>query len=156
MQPSRFCLNNLVTMHLWYKSILKCIFNTQDNRSFPECLSVALVEPPPVTNTVVKNEHPVQNAEVLSKILYSTKSWADLLMCKRTQNTREKKNTGVCFLEVDTSSFAGILYKYILENKATTSNSPNCLLTSFPKQVWFLENPLVLFFICLHYFAMVQ
>lgn len=80
-------------MHLWYKSILKCIFNTQDNRSFPECLSVALVEPPPVTNTVVKNEHPVQNAEVCYPKFYTAPKVGLTCWCAKELKTPGKKKT---------------------------------------------------------------
>lgn len=53
-------------MHLWYKSILNFIINTQNiriSRIF-FFFSVAFVEPLLVTNTVVRNEHPDENAEV--------------------------------------------------------------------------------------------
>lgn len=50
-------------MHLWYKSILNFIINTQNIR-ISRIFSVAFVEPLLVTNTVVRNEHPDENAEV--------------------------------------------------------------------------------------------
>lgn len=51
------------------------------------------------------------------------------------------KNTVTCLLVLcffsseATSSFAGILYKYILKSKATTPSKPSCLLNSIPNQI---------------------
>lgn len=61
-------------MHLWYKSILNFIINTQNIRISRIFFSVAFVEPLLVTNTVVRNEHPDENAEVYNPESFPAKT----------------------------------------------------------------------------------
>lgn len=56
---------------------------------------------------------------------------------KRKEKQKQNCNIFLIFPEA-TFSFAGILYKYILKSKATTPNSPSCLLNSLPN---YIHNP---------------
>lgn len=62
---------------------------------------------------------------------FPAKNRAGAVMRYRTRLYKKHCNMFVFFPEA-TSSFAGILYKYILKSKATTPNSPSCLLNSLP------------------------